>query len=143
MELLKPESALVAASIPFHRVRELFHHPCDTVVHQLHPSSTPRHHYAPSTFIPSPLSQNARTAVQPKRLERRGRLRRKVISAVSPQRFPHSTVISSNNVSQTFQLLRRMGAERRYAGGTRWLRIRHPHPTQLFAPLIFLSTVLA
>lgn len=41
-----------------------------------------------------------------------------VISAVSPQRFPHSALISSNNVSQTFQLLRkRWGAEGKGARG--------------------------
>lgn len=39
----------------------------------------------------------------------RSRLRREVISAVSPQRFPHSTLISSNNVSQTSQLFRKDG----------------------------------
>lgn len=41
-----------------------------------------------------------------------------VISAVSPQRFPHSALISSNNVSQTFQLLRkRWGLKGRERGG--------------------------
>lgn len=143
MVLIKPESTYVATFIPFHCIRELFHPPRDMRVHQLHLSDTPT---AITPYPPSscrPVSQNAGTVVQPKRPERRGRLRRKVISAVSPQRFPHSTVISSNNVSQSSQLLRRMGAERRHAEATRWLGIHPPHPTQHFAPLIFLSTVLA
>lgn len=75
--------------------------------------TTPRLHppppSSPSTFIPPPLSENMWTVAQWERAERTGGLRREVISAVSPQRFPHSTLISSNNVSQTFQLFRKMG----------------------------------
>lgn len=142
MVLIKPESACVAPSIPFHCIRGLSHHPLWHGSATAAPQWRPHRRSSPSTFI---LPRRHRTRGQrfsPKRPERRGRLRRKVISAVSPQRFPHSTVISSNNVSQSFQLLRRMGAERRHAGATRWLGFRPPAPT-LFAPLIFLSTVLA
>lgn len=63
---------------------------------------------------PHKLSGNMGTATG----RGRGRLRVQVISAVSPQRFPHSALISSNNVSQTFQLLRkRWGLKGRERGG--------------------------
>lgn len=53
-----------------------------------------------------------------------------VISAVSPQRFPHSALISSNNVSQTFQLLRkRWGLKGRERGG--------PEENSSPSPLLF------
>lgn len=41
MVLIKPEFACVATFIPFHCIRELFHHPRDMGVHQLHLSDTP------------------------------------------------------------------------------------------------------
>ena len=102
--------------------------------------TTPPPPSSPSTFIPPPLSENMWTEAQWKRAQRTGRLRREVISAVSPQRFPHSTLISSNNVSQTFQLFKKMGAERKWARGARWWRIR-PLPRSSSTPLIFLFSL--
>lgn len=63
------------------------------------------------------LSANTGTVAGGEGAERAGRPRREVISAVSPQRFPHSTLISSNNVSQTSQLFRRDGGWKEVRNG--------------------------
>ena len=99
----------------------------------------PRRRHLPPPFIPPPPSENMWTEAQWKRARRTGRLRTEVISAVSPQRFPHSTLISSNNVSQTFQLFKKgwrlKGSGREGQDGEEYPPHTHTHThthTQVF-----------
>lgn len=103
--------------------------------HTFHTSAAPLH------CQPSPplvLHLNQRTCGQELgEREHRRRLRREVISAVSPQRFPHSTLISSNNVSQTFQLFRRNGGWKEASKGGK--KVKHTSPPSLLFHTINLS----